>query len=174
MAGGGGDGAAAAKPALGVIFLGHVDSGKSTLIGHLMLKQGAVDAKCVGFLTHLHKHRTCAMHCNHSLTQIATRVGFAAEALRGHTYAMPGVLGHVAGYSACCVLATVGHTWAQFRHSTNVVGTAHTSKQENEPPTEPATVLARSLTPHYTTLHYTTPRIARTGARSLHTPPQND
>ena len=43
---GGGDGAAA-KPALGVIFLGHVDSGKSTLIGHLMLKLGAVDAKCV-------------------------------------------------------------------------------------------------------------------------------
>jgi hypothetical protein len=64
MAGGGGDGAAAAKPALGVIFLGHVDSGKSTLIGHLMLKQGAVDAKCVGSLQHLHKHRTCAMQCN--------------------------------------------------------------------------------------------------------------
>jgi hypothetical protein len=127
MAGGGGDGAAAAKPALGVIFLGHVDSGKSTLIGHLMVKQGAVDAKCVGFLTHLHKHRTCAMQ---SLTHIATRVGFAAEVLRGHKYALPGELRRVACYSACCVLATVGHTRAQFRHSTNVVGTAHTSKQE--------------------------------------------
>lgn len=43
--------AGAVKPALGVIFLGHVDSGKSTLIGHLMLKLGAVDQKyaCQGF-----------------------------------------------------------------------------------------------------------------------------
>ena len=44
--------AGAVKPALGVIFLGHVDSGKSTLIGHLMLKLGAVDQKLVSLCFH--------------------------------------------------------------------------------------------------------------------------